>query len=287
MHFDRLRWKSWWSGTERRQVNLAWFLFIDVLIECLLSMMHRSKHLNVSVPPLILTTALGEACRYYLCFMNEEAEAKRIWTQLVNHGARMQTQVGLPQSRFFGLWDAACTKRQLGGLLIQLFFLTPLQQSSWTVTFYFREWTTWKAQGSHMAQALPPSWLLLSDFAIWQNKRELGEFYRSSSYIKRGSLQSPPICPGLFLVSQSFVIVQGPATPRCLWTAAFTNSLMWLQLLRVTVTVQVGPISLETVGQLLPLSTCPSGGIVWFEGDSPGSCVGTCGPSWWLCFGRL
>lgn len=54
MRFDRLRWKSWLSGTERWQVNLAQFLFIDVLIECLLSMMPHSKHLNVSVPPLIL-----------------------------------------------------------------------------------------------------------------------------------------------------------------------------------------------------------------------------------------
>lgn len=119
-----------------------------------------------------------------------------------------------------------------------------------------------------MAQALPPSWLLLSDFAIWQGKRNLKEFYRSSSNIKWGSLQGPQIYPGLFLVSQSFVIFQGPAGPLCLWTAAFTNSLTWLQLLRVTVTVQVGLISLETGGQLLPLSTCPSGDIVWFEGDS-------------------
>lgn len=199
----------------------------------------------------------------------------------------LDANTGLSPSRQI-LWSLrCCTKRQFEGLLIQLFFLTPLQQCPWTVTFYFREWTIWKAQGNQMAQALPPSWLLIPDFAIWQDKRKLEEFYRCSSYIKRGSLQGPPICPGLFLVSQSFVIFQDPASPLCLWTAAFTNSLMWLQLLRVTVTVQVGPISLETIGQLLPLSTCPSGDIVWSEGDSPGSCVGTRGPRWWLCFGRL
>lgn len=60
--------------------RLGTFLPIDVFLEFLCTKQHRrSKHFKC-IPPLILTAALGGVLYYYLHFMNEETEAKRICT---------------------------------------------------------------------------------------------------------------------------------------------------------------------------------------------------------------